>query len=427
MRSKLIIFYFVLYPTLLLAQEKLNSVNTHTSAASSILGLQPNGVLSHKSNQALEVAFFSSSSNSSKTDFPNDFALEFTPYWTQKQSLSLDEYLFPKNVLNQIIRSSSFSVASTRSFMLGDSTSTNGLAIGYRTTFYLGNKTDREKIQSYKANSDKTKRIFNIISIKADELGDDPSILNRADFLGEIKDTIIVAFRMYESENEATRIANKILIDSDTLPQYDPQKPDDFIDRFYVVVNENLKGEELLNVYKENIKKRNGLSIDVAFATLLNFPTNEFDYSFAPKQSFWITPTYRFKGKLNFLKLMLVYRYECYKLGYYKKFYPNNTIYKHASDYGFAISTEFNKFSLQFELVNRYSNAQIPTGTGTYMKENKTDTQFIGTFNYNLTEQIVLSYSFGNGFDPILNPDNTLVSTLSINLGFGAPDKNTIK
>ena len=410
-----------------MAQEKLNSIKTHNSPASSILGLQPNGVLSPKSNQALEVALFSNNSYSSRTDFPNDFALEFTPYWTQNHSLSLDEYLFPKNVLNQIIRGSSFSVASTKSFMLGDSTPTNGLAFGYRTTFYFGNKTEREKIQTYKINSDKTKRIFNIISIKADELGDDSSIQNRDDFLGEIKDTIIVAFRMYESEKEAIRIANKILLDSDTLPQYNPNKPDDFIDRFYVVINENLKGEELMDVYKENIAKRNGLSIDVAYATLLNFPTNEFEYSFAPKQSFWITPTYRFKGKLNFIKLMLVYRYEWYNLDYYKKYYPNNTIYEHSSDYGLAISTEFKRFSLQLELVNRNSNSEIPDGASTYRKDKKSDTQYIGTFNYNLTDQIVFSYSLGNRFDPILNPNNTLVSTLSINLGFGAPDKNTIK
>jgi len=232
---------------------------------------------------------------------------------------------------------------------------------------------------------------------------------------------------MYVSEKEAIRIANKILIDSDTLPQYDSQKPDDFIDRFYVVVNENLKSEELLNVYKENIKKRNGLSVDVAFATLLNFPTNEFEYSFSPMQSFWITPTYRFKGKLNFLKLMLVYRYELYNLDFYKKFYPNNTLYKQSSNYGFAISTEFNKFSLQFELIKKHSNSEIPTGVGTYIKENKSDTQYIGTFSYNLTEQVILSYSLGNQFNPITNPNNTLVSTLSINLGFGAPGRNTIK
>lgn len=410
-----------------MSQEKLNSIKTHNSPASSILGLQPNGVLSPKSNQALEVALFSNNSYSSRTDFPNNFALEFTPYWIQNHSLSLDEYLFPKNVLNQIIRSSSFSLASTKSFILGDSTPTTGLAFGYRTTFYLGNKTEREKIQNYNANSDKTKRIFNIISIKADELGDDLSIQNKDDFLGEIKDTIVVAFRMYESEKEAIRIANKILFDSDTLPQYDSQKPDDFIDRFYVVVNENLKSEELLNVYKENIKKRNGLSVDVAFASLLSFPTNEFEYSFAPMQSFCITPTYRFKGKLNFLKLMLVYRYEWYSIDFYKKFYPNNTLYKQSNNYGFAISTEFNKFSLQFELINKYSDSEIPAGAGTYIKENKSDTQYIGTFSYNLTEQVVVFYSLGNQFNPITNPNNTLVSTLSINLGFGAPDRNTIK
>lgn len=415
-----------------MSQEKLNSLTAPSSPASSILGLQPTTILSPKSYQTLETAIFSNFINNYSPIVPNDFALEFTPYWAKNNRLSIEEYLYPKSGIHQFIRNSSFSIASTQNYILGDSTSTNGLAFGYRTTFYFGNKKDREIIQQHEAKSDRKNRIYNKIGIRAEKLGDDNNIKNKADFLGEIKSTILDAFRMYEDEEESEILTNKILLDSETLPELDKAKISDFVEGFRNLVDNNLKGDILFNEYKAYIRERQGLEIDIAYANLLNFPTNSFEYSFIPRQSFWITPTYRFKDKLTFLKVLGVLRYEWYNLDYFKKYFPNTNIYKNNFDFGFALSTKINRFSFQFELVGRKSNSEIPAGTDNlgnelFRKDHKSDNQYIGTFNYNLTDQIIISYNIGNRFDPIQNSNNTLVSSLSLNLGFGTPNRDNIK
>jgi hypothetical protein len=426
MRSKLIFFCILVYPTLIWSQEKLNSLIAPTSPASSILGLQPTTVLSPKSYQTLETAMFSNFINNSRPAIPNDFALEFTPYWARNHGLSLEEYLDPKIGVKQFIRNSSFSLASTQNFILGDSTSTNGLAFGYRTTFYFSNKSDREKIKQFEAISDRKDWIYNKIGIKAENLGDDTNIKNKADFLKEIKSTIMDAFRKYEDEEESKRLTDIILLDSKSLPELDKTEISVFVEGFRNLVDKTLKGVLLFNEYETYIRERQGLEIDIAFANLLNFPTNSFENSYLPRQSFWITPTYRFKDKLTFLKVLGVLRYEWYNLDYYKKYFPDVNIYKNNFDFGFALSSEFEKASIQFELVGRNSNSEIPSGTDNngnelFRKEHKSDFQYIGTFNYNLTDQLIISYNIGNRFDPIQNQDNTLVSTLTLNFGFGTP------
>lgn len=432
MSCKLIIICTFLYPTLLMSQEKYNSLKAPSSPASSILGLQPTTVLSPKSYQTLETAIFSNFINNYSPAVPNDFALEFTPYWATNHGLSLEEYLYPKSGFDQFIRNSSFSIASTQSFLLGDSTSTNGLAFGYRTTFYFGNKKDREKIQQDEAESDRYNKIYNKIGTKAEKLVDDPNIKDKLDFLREIRSTILEAFRLYVGEEESEKLTKKIISDFNTLTQLDKENTDVFVEEFRNLVDQNLKGDLLFNEYKADINKRQGFTIDIAYANLLNFPTNNFEFSIMPKQSVWVTPNYRFEDKFNFLKMIGVLRYEWYNLDYYKKYFPKNKIYQNNTDFGLSISTEFNKFSFQFEIVGRNSNSEITAGTDSdgnelYRKERQSDFQYIGTFNYNLTDQIIISYNFGNHFDPIQNKNNTLVSMLSLNFGFGTPNRDDIK
>jgi len=359
MRTSIFIFCFSFFPSLLIAQEKLNSLKSPSSPASSVLGLQPTAVLSPKSYQALETALYSNFLNNNSPGFPNDFALEFTPYWATNHSLSLDEYLFPKRILDQVIRNSSFSVASTQNFVLGDSTSTNGLAFGYRTTLYFGNKADREKLQNYEAKSDRNNRIYNRIGTKAELLSDDPAIKNKTDFLEEIKSTMLEAFRMYENEKESERLTNKIISESDSLPGLNKSNPGEFVDAFRDLVDKILEGNQLFNEYKSYVSERQGFAVDIAYANLLSFPTNNFEFSVVPRQSFWISPAYQFKNKLNSLKVMGVMRYEWYNTDYFSSYFPTDTVFQNNVDLGLAVSAELKKFSIQFEFVGKYSKSDI--------------------------------------------------------------------
>ncbi len=434
-RKKIIILVSIL-PIVLIGQDKLSKLQAPSSPAASILGLQPSSVLSPKSYQALETALFSNFTNISGNNIvPDDFSLEFTPYWTKDHSLSIEEYLYPKSFLDQLIRSSSFSLASTQNYLLGDSTSTNGIAYGYRATFYFSNNNDREIVSNSIKEIRTNQNIQSKIGAEAYSLIYNGKITTQTEFITKIKSTINKAIleadeKIYKTNAE--KLTNQIIAESTLIPSLDFDSPQPFLDSLFSIIDTKLSSEIIYNEFKNYIKKRHGLSLDIAYAGLINFPTNNFGKSYVPRQSFWIIPTYRFKEKFNFLKAMIVIRYEWFDIDYYQKYFAKTKIYENNIDYGISIATTFNKFSLTFELVGRKSNSKIPAGTDNrgntlYKIEDKSDFQYIGSFNYSLTNEIVISYIIGNRFDPILNPNNTLVSTLSLNLGFGGPSIKEIK
>jgi len=421
-------------PIILLGQETLNKLSAPTSPAASVLGVQTAAILAPKSYQTLEATLFSNFYNSeSLVAIPNDFSLEFTPYWTKNHKLSLEQYLYP-STYEQVVRNSSLSMASTQKFLLGDSTATNGLAFGYRTTLYFGNTNDRNRVKEYKSKLNELQNIRPLIGLKALKLIKNADINNNFDFLENIQSyltDVILKYGGFDNIEDAKKITGEILKEAKDLPNFDKNNPQEFTDKFVNIVEKKIGEENLYAEFKAYINERQGWSIDIAYAGIINFPTNNFDYSAVPHQSFWITPTYRFNDRLSHLKLLTVLRYEWYNLGYWEKYFPKNHVYKNNLDYGLGVSGEFKKFSIQFEAVGRKSNSEIPEGKDSqgyalFRKEQNNDFQYLGSFSYNVSDQIVLSYSFGNKFEPIQNPNNTLVSQLTLNFGFGTPTKNDL-
>jgi len=416
------------------AQEQLNALSSPTSPASAVLGIQPSDVLSPKSYQALETAIYSSfTNNNGKAVIPNDFALEFTPYWTKNHSLTIEDYLYPKKPIDQVARNSSFSLASTQNFLLGDSTATNGIAFGYRSTFYLFNNKDREKIKIYREKLDKETNIKSTIVTEAAALLVNAHIKTKREFLDTMRPIVVNAIRKVMGDgNKTDEMIKTIYKESDALPALDPANTDSILYPFIALIHGNLKKDSVFNKFEDYIRNRQGLYVDLAYGTMLNFPTNDFEFSFVPRQAFWVTPTYRFKEKLSILKIMGVFRYEWHSTDYYKKYFPTSKFYQDNTDVGLAISGEFKKFSIQFEGVSRVSQSETPVGTDAngnqlYTKEKSSDIQYMGTFSYRLNDQFVLTYTLGKQFDPVLNPDNTLISKFSLNFGFGGPDKENVK
>lgn len=131
------------------------------------------------------------------------------------------------------------------------------------------------------------------------------------------------------------------------------------------------------------------------------------------------------------MKVLLVYRFEHYNLDFYRNYFPNSTVYNNNHDYGLSLLADFRKCSVQMEVVGRSNRSEIPVGTDAqnntlYVIKKNQDLQYMLTLNYRLTPQAVLTYRIGNQFDPILNPKSTLISNLSVNFGFGAPDKQSL-
>jgi hypothetical protein len=423
-----ILIVIIFYYGTIQAQKKLDALTTPSSPAAAVLGMQPSTILQPKSYRALETALFSNFGDENENSIiPNDFGLEFMPYWANDHGISLEEYLYPKANLDQIFRNSSFSLASTQNFKLQDSTNTKSLSFGYRTSLYFGNNRDKEIIKKHIETLSRSQRVGSKIISELTMLSATSNFKTKREYLTAIHDKL--TNRIYEvldkkSMKEAEEITKNIYDATDALP-FDENNIDSFLISLSELIENKMMGS--YEEFKSYIFERQGLSIDLAYALALNFPTNNFDYSEVPRQSLWITPSYKFSDKISFLKTTGVLRYEWYNKKYFENYFPDTKVYKNNFDYGFALLSQFKKFSIEFEATGRQSSSLLATGTDAsgntlYTKENASDFQYIGTFSYRLTEQIALTYQIGNSFKPVFSPNGTLVSLLSFNFGFGGPD-----
>lgn len=415
------------------SQQKLNTLTTPTSPAASILGMQPSVVLKPKSYRALETALYSNfSDENGNSIIPNDFGLEFMPYWATNRGISLEDYLYPKTSVLQLVRNSSFSIATTQKFLLQDSTETKSIALGYRTSLFFGNFQDKSKITGYIENIRKKQEQKIDILRAFDRIKDNDSVAGKEEYVMELKrilPDIIYKELKTKSKKEAEDIAEKIYEEVEEL-DFDADKADDFFTATIDIVNSKVGGN--YNEFKTYITNRQGLAVDFAGAVHLNFPDNNFNFSEVPKYSLWLAPSYNFSHGLDFLKASATLRYEHYYTAYFEKYFPDANVYDTNIDYGMSVSGNFKKFTVEFEATGRTSKslievAQDANGNALYRKESSGDFQYLGTFSYRLTDQVALSYQFGSAFRPTFNIDGgTLISVLSLNLGFGGPDKNDV-
>lgn len=411
---------------------KLNTLTTPSSPAASVLGMQPSVILKPKSYRALEAALYSNfSDDNGNSIIPNDFGLEFMPYWAINHGLSIEDYLYPKFNIDQLVRNSALSLASTQQFLLQDSTKTKSIAIGYRTSVFFGNVQDKENITALLKSVSENQRIGSFILLELDKLKDQ-SYTKKEDYLRDVRE--VLTDRIYKelktkSRKEAETIVENIYNETEALP-FDVAKMDDFFVAFGDVIEKHVGGS--YDEFKRYIKNRQGLLIDFACAAHINFPDNNFNFSEVPKYAVWLTPSYNFSNRLDFLKATATLRYEHYYQDYFQKYFPAAKVFDHNIDYGMALSGNFKKFSVEFEATGRSSRSLLPSGMDSsgntlYRKESSGDFQYIGTFSYRLTEQIALSYQFGSAFKPAFHTSNgTLISLLSLNLGFGGPNKSDV-
>jgi hypothetical protein len=407
-------------------QEKLIPLKAPTSPAASILDMQPGTVLAPKSYSALEAALFSNFSNDEGATVPDDFGLEFSPYWATKEGLTLEDYLNPDNPWEEVVRNSSFSLASTQNFLLEDDTKTKSLAFGYRTSIFFGNSNDYQTTSSFVSNLAAYQRINAFILAQVDI----NQYSTKDGYLGALHPLLVSKLVEIKkmSLSEAMAFADKV-VEAAMALDFDESDKNAFQNEFVNLLDLQTKLGEHFEDFKTYLKNRHGLTTDFAYATFVNFPDNDFKFSEVPRQSAWFTPSYRFGDGVNWLKVLGVVRYQWYYKHYFEKYFPDTKVYDHNLDYGVAIEGEFKKFSLRFELTGRTSSSLEesgldPDGNVLYRKISEKDTQYIGTFTYNLTDKIALSYQIGSQFKPVFTGAETLVSLLSLNFGFGGPNKS---
>ncbi|HMT28906.1 MAG TPA: hypothetical protein PKD91_06475, partial [Bacteroidia bacterium] len=91
----------------------LTELKAPSSPAFSILGVQPNDIARPKTFEALEANLFSSISGENSTILPNNYALEFSPYWLMSHPKLQYKQMQP-GFGQTIIQNASFSVATNQ-------------------------------------------------------------------------------------------------------------------------------------------------------------------------------------------------------------------------------------------------------------------------------------------------------------------------
>ncbi len=423
-------------------QKAIENLQAPSSPAAAVIGIQPSVVLSPKSYEALETSIFSNYFNGQgQVLIPNNLAIEYTPYWTKDHPMSVDDYLRP-SIGQSLLRNLSISVASTQNFVIQDTVKSNALGFGIRTTIYLSG-------QEYKNEIDQSlKNVRDVAALASNTLTDAVTILtskelkNNDEFVNFLIDGLKkndVYLKQFKNQTNA-KLSDLSKYVRKKLPDLPGETPlnntsKEFVayaDTLNAIIDEFFKISEIHESIIENlIKLRPGFKIDIAFASFLNFPSNDFNFSISPQQSFWITPSYRFKNNLSFIEILGVLRYNWYNLGYYQQYFQKNETFENNLDYGVSLNLNFKKVTFHIEAVGRYSKTILSqssdsTGIITTKSKSVSDFQCLGTFSYHISKKLCLSYSFGKQFQPMLNYNGTLISSLSLNLGFGGPTTDKI-
>lgn len=435
------------------AQESsLSNLKAPQSPAASIIGLQPSSISRPKSWEALESALFSNFYSEGALAVPNDFALEFSPFWaSNKKAMTIKRFLTP-TWGESFIQNLSFSVASTQAFQLNDSLKSNAIGFGVRTMLVGGQSSKAKKMAVYRRTmnlvelSQRMQRLAedHMNTLVSEELKKKPKADGKTYSemqVDSVKLTILLTPENFYAIKQVWTMDLKI-DRLTTCPEEDSAVADLFKKlEAWLKDHPNCKIDKLsdalddltgLDVAVKGLVKANddprGFRLEIAASSLLNFPTNASDYSFVPKAGVWLTPSYQ-HPTWNSFEVLGVVRYLWYKSEYFRRYDVGFRSFDSNFDAGLRLVLKKEKFSLEGEAVQRWSSITLresfdqATGETTTVSKSEVDFQYLVNLNYQLRDNLTLSYTFGKQLDPQLNLNigGDVVSLLALNVGFGAP------
>lgn len=408
----------------------LNKLKAPSSPSAVIIDNQIGAINSPKSWSALEASVFSNFvNNEGSILLPENYSLEFSPYWAKDNlKLSNEEFLTP-NIASTLKQNFSFSISSTQSFLLEDSVKSNTLGFGIRTMLWQGTKAEKNLVlKCYGKLVDNLKastRVFNI----ADNL--DCTDCNVKKMISIFIDKIETEKNDIFSESLPDKVKNNIIKEFELFLSEKVNTTEGFADSISDVFDEFIKLDEQVSEIEIYIADRKGFKLEIASALSLNFPTNEIDFSVFTKFGVWITPSYQ-PFRHDFIEFIGVIRYFNYNLGFYENYIPSKIVYDDSIDIGARIVLKWKKYSIEFEGVGRSSRTVISDevdeiGFAAIKSKKESDFQYVLNFNYQINDNILLSYNFGKQFDPVLNYNGNLISLLSLNFALNSPKKDVLK
>ena len=409
-----------------LAQEAidLSELKPPSSPAFTILGLQPTEIARPKTFEALEASLLNSFFQENNFRLSNNLAIEFSPYWLASHpDLTFERYINP-TIGDNILFNSSLSIGTVKyNSEVDTNIVSTDIGFGYRTMIFTGRplQKNEELIKSVK-----------IITINQSLIADSYNIvityMNMCSNISELIDSLRNKMETYFGIPEAELKDRKIIINEIILPYLSDLKETDYQDAQEKILQELPNRLSEIAEYKaitgaatklENANKDNvGFLLEFAAAFVLDFPTSTFQYSKIPKWGIWLTPTYRMQDQsFEFLGLLRFIKNEIPSQ-------PSDNF-----DFGAKVNYQLNKFSVSAECIGRYQSATIfeetINDTTTTSKVSSSDFRAVINLDYRITDNLILSYSFGENFDLNTEVTNDLISVFSLNFGIGGPTTNS--
>ncbi len=430
----------------------LDKLTSPSMPAATIIGTQFNEINKPKSLKALETAIFSDFLNAGGGSLiPENYALEVNPFMLGKRTnFDYLDYLKDEVKLN-LWRNLSFSVASTNKYIINDSITGSSLGFGGRTII-LNGKVSPQLESTYKITADEYISLLALQSQIRTMIGEYLRSLKPISPAGVALPEVSYNTDSLKVFLLKTDILNKPEVSAiieDVFSQLPAETNKDNVRNEFLNVYKNTLSFKTLTKYRELIDsvktERYGLRWEIGAALALNFPTNNFDYSISPKQGIWSSISYRPFKKTESSPLSGIYyetpvnvefiglvRWINNNDKFINKYNPIDTLQFSAGevwDIGLRGILEFGKLSVEMEYIYRNNrNREFITVDGNQFSRTVNDDtyKFILNFNYNISDNLVLSYNIGRNYDVVNVNSGNLISGLSLNFGFGGIKKDDL-
>lgn len=401
----------------------LDDLGAPSSPAFTILGVQPNEINRPKSFKALETALLSGFSTDNSFQIPSNYSLEVTPFWLKSRpDLSVNELMNPG--LKSFWRSLSASIATARRRDLIDSARTvQQIGFGLRATLFPGYLTsafndDKASLEAKLAGLGFVKLAIKagISQCTTNCFADETALRNflAGRFTG-LPSTLSAAERT-NIKQVKRNVIDKVLL------ELQPSSAEECL-LVLEEMNERLNQYEETFGVREAAKKverhyflRQGFRMDVAAASSVDFPTNDFNYSILSNWGVWLNPSGSWVvGKDVNLELLGVGRY------------LNNSILTNETrniDIGGRFIASWRSVSGSVEYIRRFQEVillrtSIQGGGSQKQTEDHTDHRLVFNVEWHLSERFVLTYALGRNFNLNTSVNGNLISILGLNFGIG--------
>ncbi len=427
----ILLFSFFMLPGKPKAQV-LEDLKAPAMPAATIIGTQINEINTPKSLRALEAAVLNNYIDpSGNVLIPNNYALEITPFMLSKRT-NFDYMRYLDDSIKQNLwRNLSFSIASTNNFIIGDTAKSNALGFGGRTIILNGKvnpmlkKSYQNKLNEYKDLMDAQTRIRTMIGVhnrEAPEYNVDSLQVFLIGSMPQYKSIIVTLFENVSGETPKNKIR-------------------DVCEELMQPLLENTLNEfrMLLDASKT---ERYGLRWEIDGAFSLCFPGNDFNNSISPKYGIWSNISYhplkkrsapgeaaRIPGDFEFIGLVRWINNNDDFISLYNSVdsirYSSGNVF----DFGARAVFDLKKFSAEFEFIYRLNQntEYVTVNENEYSRSVNDDTfKYVLNLNYNITDNIILSYNLGKNYDMAKNANGNLLSGFTVSFGFGGVKKEEL-